>query len=601
MAIVRLKKMTLSGLIREKPSVLAQLQQLGAVHLIEFNQQTPNKQPPESQQNDDVLAALKYLNQCPRKRPQLDYAEDFNLEQVVRRVLNIRDQVRRLSEQRESIQQTIKQLEPWGDFHFPPLDKLAGFRFWFYPVPRHLLKKISPDLIWQIVYEDNIFCYVVVLSKQEPPARAMPVARSHTGSVPLSVLRRKALQITLQLEDLQAQRESLTRWITLISLSLLRYQDQLDLHQAMLMTLDDEDLFILQAWLPVMAERSFLDFANERQLAVLFEEPEEREKPPTLLKNPELVAAGEDLIRFYQIPGYREWDPSALVFFSFAFFFAMILSDAGYAILLSLVLLFKWQTLGKTEKGRRIRNLASVLILCSIIWGVLTGSYFGVSVEFSPTLMTLAILDLSDFEQMMRLSIGVGVLHLMLANLIRAWQRRNHTTALASLGWALVAASGYWTWLNMENGSDELLQFSYSGLGVGMVLIFLFSSSLQVTQGKDIPWWLLDGLKSLAGVSRIFGDALSYLRLFALGLASASLALTFNQLAQNVYHSLPGIGLFLGLVIILLGHLLNLLLCLMSGVVHGLRLNFIEFFHWSLSDEGYPFTAFACREEIEHG
>ncbi len=88
-------------------------------------------------------------------------------------------------------------------------------------------------------------------------------------------------------------------------------------------------------------------------------------------------------------------------------------------------------------------------------------------------------------------------------------------------------------------------------------------------------------MKSLAGISRIFGDALSYLRLFALGLASASLALTFNQLAQDVYHSLPGMGLFLSLLIILVGHLLNLMLCLMSGVVHGLRLNFIEFFHWS--------------------
>lgn len=448
--------MTLSGLEKEKTEVLAQLQKLGKVHLIECNPQNKKKQQTAPQQHADVLAALKYLNQCPRKRPQLDYEENFNLEQVVSRVLTIREQVRQLTEQRESIQQKIKQLEPWGDFCFPPIEKLAGFRFWFYQLPRHLLQKISYELIWRVVHEDNIFCYVVVLSKQEPPPRSMPVPRSHTGSVPLSVLRRQELEITLQLEDLQAQRESLTRWITLISLSLLRYQDQLDLDQAMLMTLDDEALFVLQAWLPVTAEQQFIDFANKRQLAVLFEQPEHQDKPPTLLKNPELVAAGEDLIRFYQVPGYREWDPSAVFFFSFALFFAMILSDAGYASLLGLILLFKWKTLGNSEKGRRMRNLASALVICSVLWGMLTGSYFAIPIPPESFLARLAIVDLSDFEQMIRLSIGVGVLHLMMANGIRAWQQRGRLTALASIGWMIMAGSGYLTWLNWEEKDQQL-------------------------------------------------------------------------------------------------------------------------------------------------
>ncbi len=601
MAIVRLKKMTLSGLGKEKPEVLAQLQKLGSLHLIEFKPPTQKNRQATPAKNDDVLAALKYLNQCPRKRPQLDYEEGFNLEQVVSRVLNIREQVRQLTEQRESIQQKIKQLEPWGDFHFPPIEKLAGIRFWFYQVPRHLLKKIAPELIWQVVHEDNIFCYVVVLSEREPPTQAMPVARSHTGSAPLSVLRRQELKITLQLEDLQAQRESLTRWITLISLSLMRYQDQLDLDKAMLMTLDDEDLFVLQAWIPVTAEQQFIDFASDRRIAVLLEQPERRDNPPTLLKNPEWVAAGEDLIRFYQMPAYREWDPSAVVFFSFALFFAMILSDAGYALLLGLILLFKWRRLGASEKRRRMRNLAATLIISSVLWGMATGSYFGIPIGPETLLAKLAVLDLSDFDQMMRLSVGIGVLHLMMANYIRAWQQRSRLTAWASIGWMIMAGAGYLTWLNLEKGASAMRQFGYMGLALGAVLVFLFSSNRQVSQGKDIAWRLFDGLKSLAAVSRIFGDALSYLRLFALGLASASLALTFNQLAQDVYHSLPGMGLFLGLLIVLVGHLLNLLLCLMSGVVHGLRLNFIEFFHWSLSDEGYPFNAFARREEIGHG
>jgi V/A-type H+-transporting ATPase subunit I len=111
--------------------------------------------------------------------------------------------------------------------------------------------------------------------------------------------------------------------------------------------------------------------------------------------------------------------------------------------------------------------------------------------------------------------------------------------------------------------------------------------------------WVIEGLRALTDITKAFGDVLSYLRLFALGLASASLALTFNGLAHQVAAVYPGIGVLLALLILLVGHGLNLALSLMSGVVHGLRLNFIEFYNWGLSEEGYPFKAFARREETQ--
>ncbi|MCD8512630.1 MAG: hypothetical protein LRY63_03915 [Nitrincola sp.] len=89
---------------------------------------------------------------------------------------------------------------------------------------------------------------------------------------------------------------------------------------------------------------------------------------------------------------------------------------------------------------------------------------------------------------------------------------------------------------------------------------------------------------------------MSYLRLFALGLASASLAITFNQLSVDVASALPGIGVFLQLLILLAGHLLNFVLTVVSGVIHGLRLNLIEFYNWSLADEGYAFKPFSKQE-----
>ena len=102
------------------------------------------------------------------------------------------------------------------------------------------------------------------------------------------------------------------------------------------------------------------------------------ELPPTCLDNPAWLAAGEDLVNFYMTPGYRTWDPSPVVFISFAWFFAMILADAGYALILGAVLWFYWKRMGESAKGRRFRPLCAAIVLCSLLYGMLIGSYFGV-------------------------------------------------------------------------------------------------------------------------------------------------------------------------------------------------------------------------------
>jgi V/A-type H+/Na+-transporting ATPase subunit I len=105
------------------------------------------------------------------------------------------------------------------------------------------------------------------------------------------------------------------------------------------------------------------------------------------------------------------------------------------------------------------------------------------------------------------------------------------------------------------------------------------------------------GLERLTKLSGAFGDTLSYLRLFALGLASASLAVSFNDIAQQLHTGVPGFGLLLALLVLLIGHGLNIVIAISSGFIHGLRLNFIEFFNWSGCGEGYPFKAFRRKEK----
>ena len=120
---------------------------------------------------------------------------------------------------------------------------------------------------------------------------------------------------------------------------------------------------------------------------------------------------------------------------------------------------------------------------------------------------------------------------------------------------------------------------------LGVPFIFL-------ANGEKLVGRAIKGLSALTRLTKAFGDVLSYLRLFALGLASASLAVAFNDMAAGVREAMPGIGLLFALLILVLGHALNFVLAIASGVIHGLRLNFIEFFDWGVKEEGHLFRAF---------
>jgi V/A-type H+-transporting ATPase subunit I len=239
-----------------------------------------------------------------------------------------------------------------------------------------------------------------------------------------------------------------------------------------------------------------------------------------------------------------------------------------------------------------LRYLALAMLVAALVYGVLVGSYFGVSPPPDSPLAGLHILDINDYPAMMRLSVAVGVLHVTLANAVTAWRQTTWMARLSPLGWAGAVIGGYLMWV----GDAEMQRLGTGLLIAGLAAVLLFTSTRPWRRPMDLALRLLDGLMGLTKVSAALGDILSYMRLFALGLASASLAVTFNHLAQDVRAALPGIGLLFSILILLLGHALNLALGVMSGVVHGLRLNFIEFYNWSVSDEGYPFRSFAKKE-----
>jgi V/A-type H+/Na+-transporting ATPase subunit I len=272
----------------------------------------------------------------------------------------------------------------------------------------------------------------------------------------------------------------------------------------------------------------------------------------------------------------------------------MILADAGYAALIGLLTLALWKRMDASAAGRRMRVLLVALAGVSFAYGVAAGSYFGFPPPEGGLLARLAVIDVTDFEAMMRVSVLIGALHIAIGLGTVAWLNRGTGRAIASLGWIGVIAGGLLFWLGESTAAGTA---ATALMVAGLSAVFWGNGSTRpVEKPVDWLWRIADGLLGLTSATKLFGDLLSYLRLFALGLASASLAATFNTLAMDLAASKPGVGVLLAILVLIFGHSINILIGIMSGVVHGLRLNYVEFFGWGLTEEGYPFRAFAKRE-----
>ena len=584
MSIIALNKVTFVGLMDDKGKLLDDLQDRGCLELIPLT--TEGERVSQEGPSQRAREALKFLLGSPQRRRQVRDPVRFDAAGVERQVHDLQHRLQDLEEERDALTKRIGDLKPWGDFVFPPVEEMAGQRLWFYVFPHKEMKKMEAiPFPWEVVRSDQLYCYVAVVSEREPAE--MPVPRSHLGSQPRHELEHRLEEVELAIEDAQAERAYLTRWCFLFARSLGQLEDRAARIEAASQTFDQDPVFALQGWAPKEKVGELRDYAEKQGVMFEAEEPGPSDQPPTMFRNPPSLAVGEDLVTFYMTPGYWTWDPSSVVFISFAVFFAMILSDAGYAALLGLGLLMFWKKLGRSEVGLRFRFLGMALVLASIVYGIMVGSYFGVSPSPGSLLANLRLIDMSNTSLMMAISVVIGVIHVVLGNVMDAWRYGRRVEALPSLGWACIVAGGLVLAAAMSLKIGWLGQLATIVMVAGGLLIILFTGV-----GAKPLSRLIQGFLGLTKITSVFGDVLSYLRLFALGLATASLAVSFNEMAEQIRAGIPRMGVILALGVLVLGHAMNFMLGLSSCVIHGLRLNVIEFFNWGLKEEGRLYQPF---------
>lgn len=320
----------------------------------------------------------------------------------------------------------------------------------------------------------------------------------------------------------------------------------------------------LQGFCPRRTASKITSLANRCGAGYIIENPDNPEETPTLITNPKWVRAIAPVFDFMNVwPGYNEFDISFYFLIFFSLFFAMLIGDAGYGLIFLLAAFFARKKL-KTASQEPF-FLMYILSGATIIWGAAQGIWFG-SVQRG----AVPFLNNSD-RNIIYVCFLIGAVHLTIAHILRGIRILNSVKVLTDLGWIMVLWGMFFAAGKFVLGNVFPI---YAGwfLITGIILVLLFSNP-----EKGMLKGILVSLGEIPlSVISSFSDIVSYLRLFAVGYATVVVAQSFNTIAiaAGVKGPIAALG---AAVILVLGHLLNIALGLMGVIVHGIRLNMLEF------------------------
>ncbi|MBF0475049.1 MAG: hypothetical protein HQK59_04305 [Deltaproteobacteria bacterium] len=581
--IVPMKKVTFVGIEKEKDRFIKRLQEIGVTHLIN---------PPEPVEPADLAKELARVTEArvflSKKGTAEKTEKKLNYKAIVTDRENFGQKESRLQTEVVALKKDLAVLTPWGDFNVDDLNILRdkGLHVQFFRISQKAFSSLPlKDIYYRVVAEHRgEICFVTASTlpiQLEMPEEKLP----QRG---LSELTQEIETKEADIKQIEQDYISLAKHLDTLIDAEAMLTNSLEYSRALMNTqleLSDR-LFILKVWSPLPEAELMAKVGTTFTVHYYSEEPQVHETVPVLLKNPAVFDSGEDLVKVYSFPSYQDFDPSPLVLYCFSIFFGMIIGDAGYGLtMLAITFWLQKKVNSKSPFAVRFFRLTYILCFTTIAYGMMTVSYFGVALAPDNPLQKLLLVDMNSKEgqnQAMVLSILIGMTHISLSMLIKF----KNTRDLASLGWVIVIWTGFFvTYNKMKHGVD--VESARYGLMAGFFIVFLFSSN-----SKQVLFRILGGLNGMLGVVQVFSDVLSYLRLFALGIATVYMSQTFNMLAADIAKSVPYAGYVFAALILLAGHAVNLLLGIMGGVIHGLRLNFLEWYRWSFGGDGLPFKPF---------
>ena len=540
--IVKMLHLDLVCLAAEKEKTLTQLRDLGAVHLDLSSAQGATVAAAKGAAADAEKAVRLILKSRGKEK-------DINIhERSVADILAIDADRETLKAAKDELERTIRTYEPYGDF--------------------------DPELAAQLLKNVEGLRDVVPLPEKLPPMRLSKMREK---------LDRIENRITIDIAKIAGSDESV------ILKNYPALADKIAFESAKELVGEQGELAYVSGWIPATGRGAIAAAATEMGWGTLLREPVEGEIPPTLVEPPKMFRPMKALFSGLGIaPAYTEADVSVPFMCYFSLFFAMLVGDGAYGAI------FLAGTLAMRKKlPRSWFTLLTVFSSATVLWGLLSNTWFGAGIPWCADWPTVKWLADPSYHNMMLLCFTIGVSHLMLARIWNGVCKAPDSTCVAEFGWAGILLFMYLVTNSIVGIFPGIPKWGFWVLGVAIVAVFGFSvkpSELK-TRGAELGMLPLNVMSAL-------GDIISYVRLFAVGLASVKVAENFNSMATGLISSenawwMNALMCVAMVAILVVGHALNLAMAGLSILVHAVRLNTLEFSnHKGVSWSGYEYRPF---------
>lgn len=630
--LVDIKKFLFVGANSVKKSFFETAQKKGIVHFIDVSKEKTRDVPEELQH---ISNAIKILRGLPltEQMPLEDYSQAGRISMEI---IDLKHRIEKFDEEQRSLRLEIARIDPFGEFSFEDIKYIEseGARVVQFFCAKENLYGHDLEIPENVLYvtSDNALDYFIAVNHVPMQYEKMIEMKIDQ---PLSKVKTRLVHVKKEVHELEHKLNSMAKYSKFLHHSLVYNMNDYNLHTAeSYAQLEVEDtLFAVEGWVPATKVDELWELV--RQKSVHYEEIaiEEGDGVPTYLENTGLNRMGEDLIKVYDTPSIEDKDPSLWVLFSFSIFFGLIVGDGGYGLVFLLAAIFmRFKIKNIKPLGKRLLNTFTILSLSIITWGLLTTSFFGMSFELNSPIQKVSLVKylvtkrvahhqkqqdatyknweanypkikgLTDPEEiinatiadkkgsvqsqiykvfsdnvMIEIALLIGVIHISLS-LLRYADRN-----WGGIGWVIFIFGAYIyvpLYLKTTSMFYYLSGFNEATVGPnGIYLMEIGFASAVILSIIQNGW---KGLLEIMAVIQLFADILSYLRLYALGLAGAIIGQTVNGLASSL-------NIVLFVIVIILGHVINMVLSIGGGLIHGLRLNFLEWYRYSFQGGGKPF------------
>jgi len=566
--IVPMKKAAILAQAKDAETAVMRLRELGVMHV--EHQQAPTGKDIASLKDDiATLEKVMAILSSPGFRGgsgirNAKLLRDWRF--AAKHIIDIYARLDHLGEYGRSLASSIAQWAPWGDFDPASLRALAdkGLLVRFYEIPASEVENLPAGLVVKKISAIKGTAYCAVLSRSEVNIPFKEILPPKMG---LNEMRMRLAENEEIEEALKKTIRQYTCYAERFFQIHTAFARELEFHEALRGMGSSEGITYITGYVPHDAVAKLSEEAKKAEWGVLVTDPSAEDSVPTLVRNPRWVSIIRPVFKLIEIvPGYKELDISPLFLIFLSLFFGMIIGDAGYASIYLVATFFAQRKFGKKVKDHRIFFLFYLFSASAILWGILTGTIFGqewyLAAGFKPA---FALLNNTKFLQ--AFCFFIGALHLTLAHGWQAIRKFPSLMALADIGWISVIWAAFFL-ARMLILSDPLPNMC-KWLIAGGVIAVIIGASPQ----RNILKMLGEGVGAVAlSIMNNFTDVVSYIRLFAVGLAGVAISDTVNSLSAGFSGS-PIAQFF----ILFFGHAINLFLGPLSVIVHGVRLNVLEF------------------------